>query len=199
MEVEFLKSVFREKDYPPADKPEIAFAGKSNVGKSSLINVLVNRKGIARTSSKPGRTQSINFFGVEDRLLFVDLPGYGYARVSREMKNSWKEMVEEYFRKRRNLKAVILILDLRRDLSTGDMDLLSWLGHYGIRTLTVLTKTDKLSRPKASVRVKELSNQLKGITPKRPILFSAKTKKGREKIWEEINDLILENPQDHRP
>ena len=199
MEVEFLKSAFREKDYPPPDRPEIAFAGKSNVGKSSLINVLVNRKGIARTSSKPGRTQAINFFDVEDRLLFVDLPGYGYARVSHKMKNSWKDMVEEYLRKRLNLKAVVLILDLRRDLSTGDTDLLSWLGHYGIRTLIVLTKTDKLSRPKASVRFKELSNQLKGITPKGPVLFSAKTKKGREEIWKEINDLILENPQDHRP
>ena len=199
MEIEFLTSAFREKDYPPPDKPEIAFAGKSNVGKSSLINVLVNRKGIARTSSRPGRTQAINFFGVEDRLFFVDLPGYGYARVSPQIKNSWKAMVEDYLRKRRNLKAVVLILDLRRDLSTGDTDLLQWLSYYGITTLVVLTKTDKLSRSKASVRAKELSNQLKEITPERPILFSAKTKKGREKIWEEINDLILENLQDHRP
>ena len=199
MEVEFIKSAFREKDYPPPDKPEIAFAGKSNVGKSSLINVLVNRKGIARTSSKPGRTQAINFFDVEDRLLFVDLPGYGYARVSLQMKNSWKRMVEDYLRKRRNLRAVVLILDLRRDLSTGDTDLLHWLSHYGITTLIVLTKADKLSRAKASARVKDLSHQLKEIVQERPILFSAKTKKGREEIWEEINDLILENLQDHKP
>ncbi|MBN1831522.1 MAG: YihA family ribosome biogenesis GTP-binding protein [Deltaproteobacteria bacterium] len=199
MKVEFLKSAFREKDYPPPDKPEIAFAGKSNVGKSSLINVLVNRKGIARTSSKPGRTQAINFFGVEDRLLFVDLPGYGYARVSREIKNSWKGMRDDYLRKRRNLKAVVMILDLRRDLSDGDMDLLRCLDHYGITALIVLTKTDKLSRAKASVRIKELNSQLNEMTPKRPILFSAKTKKGREEIWKEINDLILENPQDHTP
>lgn len=199
MEAEFLKSAFREKDYPPTDKPEIAFAGKSNVGKSSLINVLVNRKGIARTSSTPGRTQAINFFSVEDRLVFVDLPGYGYARVSREVKNSWKVMVENYLRKRSNLKGVVLILDLRRDLSTGDTDLLHWLNHYGITILIVLTKTDKLSRSRASTRARELSNQLKEITPKRPILFSAKTKKGKEEIWEEINGLILENLQDHRP
>ena len=199
MEVEFLKSAFREKDYPPPDKPEIAFAGKSNVGKSSLINVLVNRKGIARMSSRPGRTQAINFFSVEDRLVFVDLPGYGYARVSRQMRNSWKRMVEDYLRKRRNLKAVVLILDLRRDLSTGDTDLLHWLSHYGITTFVVLTKTDKLSRAKASLRAKELGHQLKGITQERPILFSAKTRKGREEIWEEINDLILENFRDHRP
>ena len=199
MEVEFLKSAFREKDYPSPDKPEIAFAGKSNVGKSSLINVLVNRKGIARTSSRPGRTQAINFFSVQGRLLFVDLPGYGYARVSRQIKDSWKIMVENYLRKRINLKAVVLILDLRRDLSTGDMDLLHWLDHYGITTLIVLTKTDKLSRAKASVRAREVSNQLKGVTLRRPILFSAKTKNGREDIWEEINGLILENPQDHKP
>jgi GTP-binding protein len=199
MEVEFLKSAFREKDYPPPDKPEIAFAGKSNVGKSSLINVLVNRKSVARTSSRPGRTQAINFFGVEDRLLFVDLPGYGYARVSQKTKNSWKAMVENYHRRRGNLKAVVLILDLRRDLSTGDTDLLHWLSYYKIKTLIVLTKTDKLSRAKASVRAKELSSQLKEITPERPILFSAKTKKGREEIWGQINDLVLENLQDHRP
>jgi GTP-binding protein len=199
MEVEFLKSAFQQKDYPPPDMPEIAFAGRSNVGKSSLINVLVNRKGIARTSSKPGRTQAINFFNVENRLLFVDLPGYGYARVSRQMKNSWKTMVEEYLRKRANLKAVVLILDLRRDLSTGDTDLLHWLNHYDITTLIVLTKTDKLSRGKATARAKVLSDQLKEITPGRPILFSARTKKGREEIWKEINNLILENHQDHRP
>jgi GTP-binding protein len=199
MEVEFLKSAFREKDYPPTDKPEIAFAGKSNVGKSSLINVLVNRKGIARTSSRPGRTQAINFFSVEDRLVFVDLPGYGYARVSREVKNSWKVMVENYLRKRSNLKGVVLILDLRRDLSAEDTDLLHWLNHYGITILIVLTKKDKLSRSKASTRARELSNQLQEITPKRPILFSAKTKKGKEEIWEEINGLILENLQVHKP
>ena len=191
MEIEFLISAFREKDYPSPDKPEIAFAGKSNVGKSSLINVLVNRKGIARTSSRPGRTQAINFFSVEGRLFFVDLPGYGFARVSRQIQNSWKTMVEDYLRKRPNLKAVVLIVDLRRDLSTGDTDLLDWLSHYGITTLVVLTKIDKLSRGKASVRAKEISNQLKEITSGRPILFSAKTKKGREEIWEEINDLIL--------
>jgi GTP-binding protein len=199
MEIEFLKSAFREKDYPPSDKPEIAFAGKSNVGKSSLINVLVNRKGIARTSSRPGRTQAINFFSVEGRLRFVDLPGYGYARVSPQTKKSWKSMVEDYLRNRRSLKAVVLILDIRRDLSKGDKDLLHWLDYYGITTLVILTKTDKLSRSKALARAKELSRQLKKIIPENPILFSAKTKKGREEIWEGINHLTHENLQGHRP
>ena len=189
MKIQFLKSAFRERDYPSSDKPEFAFVGRSNVGKSSLINVLVNRKGIARTSSRPGRTQAINFFCVEDRLYFADLPGYGYARVPIEVRKSWKTMVEAYFRKRPNLKAVVVILDLRRDLSTGDADLLHWLRHYGIIALVVLTKTDKLSRSKALVRVKELSSQLSEISPDRPIVFSAKTKQGREEIWEQINNL----------
>ena len=130
MEIAFLKSAFRENDYPPSDKPEIAFAGKSNVGKSSLINVLVNRKGIARTSSTPGRTQAINFFCLEDRLYLVDLPGYGFARVPLHIKKSWGEMVETYLRKRSNLMAVVVILDIRRELSAGDKDLLEWLHYY---------------------------------------------------------------------
>ncbi|UCF56960.1 MAG: YihA family ribosome biogenesis GTP-binding protein [Deltaproteobacteria bacterium] len=199
MEIAFLKSAFRESDYPPPDKPEIAFAGRSNVGKSSLINVLVNRKSIARTSSRPGRTQAINFFCVEDRLYFVDLPGYGYARVPLHVKKSWRGMVETYLRKRRNLKAVVVILDIRRDLSTGDMDLLNWLNHYGTKAILVLTKADKLSRPKSISRAKQIGSQLKEISTERPTIFSAKTREGREEIWEKINRVITENLQDHRP
>lgn len=199
MEIAFLKSAFRESDYPPPDKPEIAFAGRSNVGKSSLINVLVNRKSIARTSSRPGRTQATNFFCVEDRLYFVDLPGYGYARVPHHVKKSWRGMVETYLRKRRNLKAVVVILDIRRDLSTGDMDLLNWLNHYGTEAILVLTKADKLSRSKSSSRAKKIGNELKEISTQRPTIFSAKTREGREEIWEKINRVITENLQDHRP
>ena len=190
MEIAFLKSAFREKDYPPPDKPEIAFAGKSNVGKSSLINVLVKRKGIARTSSKPGRTQALNFFCLEDRLYLVDLPGYGFARVPLHVKQSWGEMVETYLRKRHNLMAVVVILDIRRDLSAGDKDLLDWLNYYGKKSIVVLTKADKLSRQKSIARAKQIGNQLREITSEKPTLFSAKTREGGGDIWEKIDRAI---------
>ena len=190
MQVTFLKSAFHESHYPTPDKPEIAFAGKSNVGKSSLINVLVNRKKLARTSSTPGRTQAINFFSVDERLYFVDLPGYGFARVPLHLKRSWGTMVETYLRKRPNLKAVVVILDIRRDLSEGDKSLLKWLNHYGINAIIILTKADKLSRHEAVVRAKFIEDQLRGISNERPILFSAKTREGREAIWERIHSVI---------
>ena len=190
MQIAFLKSAFRKSDYPPADRPEIAFAGRSNVGKSSLINVLVKRKGVARTSAKPGRTQAINFFCLEDRLYLVDLPGYGFARVPLHVKKSWGEMVETYLRRRGNLKAVVVILDIRRDLSVGDKELLDWLDYYGKKSIVVLTKSDKLSRHKSISRAKQIENQLQEITSDKPILFSAKTGEGREDIWEKINRAI---------
>jgi len=190
MEIAFLKSAFRESDYPPPDKPEVAFAGRSNVGKSSLLNVLVNRKGVARTSSKPGRTQAINFFSLQDRLYLVDLPGYGFARVPLHVKKSWGEMMETYLRRRSNLKAVVLILDIRRDLSAGDKELLDWLNAYGKKSIVVLTKTDKLSRQKSTSRAKQIGNQLQDITSEKPTLFSAKTREGREEIWEKINRIL---------
>jgi len=186
MDISFLKSAFQESHYPPPDMPEVAFAGRSNVGKSSLINVLVNRKKMARTSSRPGRTQAINFFPAENRLYLVDLPGYGFARVPLEVKRSWGRMVETYLRKRSNLKAVVVILDIRRDLTRGDMDLLNWLNQYGINSILVITKADKLSRNKRMARAKSISEELEKISSDRPIIFSAKTRNGREEIWEKI-------------
>jgi GTP-binding protein len=186
MDIAFLTSAFRANQYPPPDRPEIAFAGKSNVGKSSLINVLVNRKGLARTSAKPGRTQSINFFTIGKSLYLVDLPGYGFARVPVKVKKSWQGMVETYLSERSNLKAVVVILDIRRDASSGDMDLLSWLKHYGIPAIPVLTKADKLSRQKARTRANVITRKLKNISPADAILFSAKTREGREEIWDKI-------------
>ena len=200
MEVEFLKSAFRETDYPPPDKPEIAFAGRSNVGKSSLINVIVRRKKVARTSSRPGRTQAINFFSVDNRLYLVDLPGYGYARVPLKVKKSWGDMVETYLRKRSNIKAVVVILDIRRDPSNGDMNLLNWLKQYGINSILVLTKADKLSRNQSTSRAKLIGSQLAEISTDRPTTFSSKTGEGRVEIWEKIDRLIeIENLQDHMP
>jgi GTP-binding protein len=190
MEVSFIKSAFNDSHYPPSDRPEIAFAGRSNVGKSSLINVVVNRKKMARTSSTPGRTQAINFFSVNNSIYLVDLPGYGFARVPLNVKKSWGTMVESYLRNRDNLRGVVVIIDIRRDPNKGDLDLLKWLNQYGIASIIVLTKTDKLSRQKAHTRKKQLTGELEKVTPGKPVLFSAKTREGREEIWDRMNELI---------
>ena len=187
MDVEFITSAFKEKQYPPPDRPEIAFAGRSNVGKSSLLNVIVNRKKLAKTSSTPGRTQSINYFRVGQSLYLVDLPGYGFARVPMNVKKSWQQMVETYLRTRQNLRAVVVIIDIRREPTSGDLDLLNWLWHYGIPSIPVLTKSDKLSRQKAGKQGALIRRQIKERCPTTPIVFSAKTRQGREEIWEKIH------------
>ncbi len=187
MDVEFLISAFKEKQYPPPDRPEVAFAGRSNVGKSSLLNVIINRKNLARTSSTPGRTQSINYFSVGDALYLVDLPGYGFARVPVNVKKSWQKMVETYLSTRENLRAVVVIIDIRREPTSGDLDLLNWLWHYGIPSIPVLTKADKLSRQKASKQAASIKRQIKEICPTAPIAFSAKTRQGREDVWKTID------------
>ena len=189
MDVEFVISAFSETQYPHSKRTEIAFAGRSNVGKSSLINTLVNRKSLAKTSSKPGRTQSINFFRIGQSLYFVDLPGYGFARVPIRVKKSWQHMVETYLRSRLNLKAVLVIIDIRRDLASGDIDLLSWLKHYNIPSIPVLTKADKISRQQARARADNIGRQFDKILPGTPTIFSAKTRQGREEIWEKIKRL----------
>jgi GTP-binding protein len=186
MDVSFLVSAFRQSQYPPADKPEVAFAGRSNVGKSSLINVLLNRKKLARTSSTPGRTQSINFFSVNDRFYVVDLPGYGFARVPRGVRESWGKMVETYLRHRSNLKAVVVIIDIRRGLTDGDLDLLHFLGRFGRRAIVVLTKSDKLSKQQCRSEMKEIGNRLADMEEAEPVLFSAKTREGREELLKRV-------------
>ncbi len=200
MNVEFLKSAFMVTQYPPPDKPEVAFAGRSNVGKSSLINVLANRKKLARTSSTPGRTQAINFFCADGRLYLVDLPGYGYAKVPLRVKKTWGDMVETYLRSRNNLKAVVLILDIRRDPGPDERNLLAWLAQYGTACIPVLTKSDKLSRNQAQSRAKAIRDDLGGLFKEAPILFSAKTKAGKKEIGEKINRITdLDFFQGHRP
>ena len=196
MDATFITSAFKEDQYPPPDKPEIAFAGRSNVGKSSLINVLLNRKNLARTSSTPGRTQSLNYFCLDQSLYFVDLPGYGFARVPVKVKESWQGMVETYLRTRGSstLKAVVLILDIRRELSTGDLDLLRWLHYYAIVPIPVLTKADKLSRQKASTSAAQIGKKLSDFSREIPILFSAKTRQGRESLWKKIRELTATGP-----
>jgi len=198
MDVEFITSAFKESQYPESDRPEIAFAGKSNVGKSSLINTLVNRKKLARTSSTPGRTQSINFFRFGKTLYLVDLPGYGFARVPARVKESWREMVETYLIRRPTLKAVVVILDIRRDPASGDIDLIHWLQSYNIHPIIVLTKADKLSRQQAKKRAGLIAGQLAGISPDAPVVFSAKTRQGKDEIWERMRELTDPLERDSR-
>lgn len=193
MDASFVKSAFKEEHYPPSDLPEVAFAGKSNVGKSSLLNVLVNRRKMARTSSIPGRTQALNFFTVGEEMYLVDLPGYGFARVPPAVKKSWGKMVGNYLKLRSNLKAVIVIMDIRRDLSSGDRDLLNWLKLYNIEAIIVLTKTDKLSKNKAAGRASSIWSDLKKLSSEKPILFSSKSRQGKEEVWERIRCSITES------
>ncbi len=191
MDVEFIKSAFQEKHYPPPDRPEIAFAGKSNVGKSSLLNTLVNRRKLARTSSTPGRTQAINFFRFGKTLYLVDLPGYGFARVPIKVKKSWGQMVEAYLRTRETLQAVVVILDIRRDPSTGDEDLINWLNYYAIKPIVVLTKADKISRQKTKKRTDLIIKSLKTVSFSAPVIFSSHTRQGVAELWEIINETAL--------
>ena len=191
MDVEFIKSAFQEKHYPPPDRPEVAFAGKSNVGKSSLLNTLVNRRKLARTSSTPGRTQAINFFRFGKTLYLVDLPGYGFAKVPTKVKKSWGVMVEDYLRSRKTLKVVVVILDIRRDPSTGDEDLINWLNHYHIEPILVLTKADKISRQKIIKRTHLITGSLKDVSFSEPVIFSSHTRQGVAELWKKINETAL--------
>ena len=189
MDVTFIASAFREAQFPPADLPEIAFAGRSNVGKSSLINTLANRKHLAKIGATPGKTRSVNFFLVNGRFYLVDLPGYGFARVSADVRQSWQHLVEAYLKGRPTLKAVVLIMDIRRDPNEGDLGLLGWLRHYGITPILALTKADKLSRGQALSRAKRVVEEL-GSAVGPAIVFSTKTREGRDEILRRIDDVI---------
>lgn len=182
----FLKSGTAPKHYPPADFPEIAFAGRSNVGKSSLINALLNRKGLAKTSNTPGRTQSLNFFMVNEKWYFADLPGYGYAKVPEAIKRSWGPMMETYLQERKNLRLVILVLDVRRDPSVDDLSLWEWLRVHQMPCLPVITKADKLSHGQAKTRQMAIARFLALSEKEQTILFSSKTKEGRDLVWRVI-------------
>jgi GTP-binding protein len=169
--------------------PEIAFAGRSNVGKSSLINVLVNRKRLVKTSSTPGRTQLVNFFDINDSINFVDLPGYGYAKVPASVRKKWGPMIETYLSGRNTLKGVVVILDIRRTPREEEQNLIDWLGHYSIASILVLTKTDKLSKTKLAKQLAVVARTL-ALDAGDFILFSAKSRKGREDVWRAIESLL---------
>ena len=191
---EFVKSTVWPPQYPPAIMPEIAFVGRSNVGKSSLINTLVGRKNLAKTSNTPGRTQLIYFFTINEKISFVDLPGYGFAKVPQSVKKDWGDMIEAYLRERQSLCLVILILDIRRDPSADDLSLRDWLTRYRIPYLYILTKSDKLSNNQAIARKRAIEKNLQVSSEKKPILFSAKTQKGKEDIWKFLEDHLSSLP-----
>ncbi len=187
--VEFVKSAVKASHYPEYDFPEIAFAGRSNVGKSSLINTLILRKNMVKTSSKPGCTQLINFFLINEVLSFVDLPGYGYAKVSKKIRAQWQPMINLYLSQRKSLLGLILLVDIRRDPGKKEFEMVEWLESHEMPYLVVLTKADKLSKTKQQKRHLSICSQL-NREKNSVILFSSKTKKGRDTILEEIKNLI---------
>ncbi len=175
--------------YPETDYPEIAFAGRSNVGKSSLINVLINRKRFARTSANPGKTQTINFYAVNGNQMLVDLPGYGYAKVSKKERQKWGVMIEEYLNERDQLKEVILLVDMRHVPSQNDILMYNWIRECGFEGYVVATKADKISRGKRQKHMAEIRKALGIYDVNKVISFSASEKLNRDAVWAKIKEL----------
>ena len=168
--------------------PEIAFAGKSNVGKSSLINMLLNRKALARTSSVPGKTQTVNWYKIDGQLFFVDLPGYGYAKAGKAEQARWSKAIEQYLHGRKTLRGVVMLVDIRREASENDRMMMDWLAYYGIPAVVVATKADKLTRNQVASALKTIAEGL-GVEKSSIIAASTMTKAGAEDIWKRILEL----------
>ena len=186
---EFITSAVKRSSYPEALLPEVAFAGRSNVGKSSLINTLINRKNLVRTSSSPRRTQMLNFFRINNQINFVDFPGYGFAKVPIKVKAQWKPMVEDYLKYRKTLKLVILLLDIRRTPGSDDASLIRWFETCAVPFLVVLTKSDKISKSKCSAQQKTIKEFLL-LQDEEIVCFSAMTGMGKQEILKRIIQLI---------
>ena len=186
---EFVKSAVKPSHYPSTELPEIAFTGRSNVGKSSLINSLVNRKHLVKTSSTPGRTQLINFFIINKTISFVDLPGFGYAKVPDSVRKSWGPMIETYLSTRDTLKGVVLIMDIRRIPGIQELNFIEWLHYHHIPSILILTKSDKLSKIKQKNQHLSIAKAL-SVNQEELILFSAKSRMGKNKVWDAIGRLI---------
>jgi GTP-binding protein len=194
---EFLRSAVAASQYPRQQLPEVAFAGRSNVGKSSLINTLLHRHGLAKTSSTPGKTQAINFFEINHRFMLVDLPGYGYAKVPRPVQAGWRSMVETYLRERELLRAVVHIVDVRHPPTEQDQQLREWLLFEGVEVVTVATKADKLKRSQRPSHIRAVRQTL-AMPPKEPLLlFSSHNREGRHQLWGRL-ELLLTPVQRHR-
>jgi GTP-binding protein len=192
--VEFIGGMAEKHGWrPDSPLPEIAFAGRSNVGKSSLLNSLVRRKSFARVSRTPGRTREINFFRINNGFVLVDLPGYGYARVSKEKKSEWRPMIESYLRRTTQLRGIVLLLDIRREPSEDDRAMLDFLAEVEVPTIVALTKTDKLSKAAARERAGEIARAL-ALETEQIIPFSAHTGEGRVELLEAITELVEAAP-----
>lgn len=176
---------------PENDMVEIAFAGRSNVGKSSLINALMNRRSYARTSQQPGKTQTINFYNINEALYFVDLPGYGYARVSQDVVKKWGKMIDNYLEKSRVLRMVFLLVDIRHKPNQNDIQMYEWCVNYGFNPIIIATKSDKIKRSQLQKQIKQIKEALDVVEGTPVIPFSALNKSGREEIWEYI-DMVYE-------
>ena len=175
---------------PENDKMEIAFAGKSNVGKSSLINCLMNRRSYARTSQKPGKTQTINFYNINDLLYFVDLPGYGYARVSQEIKKKWGKMIDKYLMQSKQLRNIFMQVEIRHEPSQNDVDMYNRVLQYGFNPIVIATKSDKISRGAVQKHVSIIRKKLNCVEGTPIIPFSSLKKSGIEEVWEYIEDML---------
>lgn len=176
---------------PKNDLPEIAFLGKSNVGKSSLINTLMQRKSLARTSQAPGKTQTINYYKVNDSLYFVDLPGYGYAKVSQELRQKWGKMIERYITSSPTLKLICLLVDIRHEPTENDRLMYDWIKYHGYKVLLILTKADKLKRSVLNKHIKMIEKALKVADEDMVVAFSSETKQGREEVYEIIDNMSV--------
>lgn len=187
---ELIISAVKPEQYPSGFQPEIALSGRSNVGKSSFINKMINRKSLARTSSKPGKTQTLNFYLLNDQMYFVDVPGYGFAKVSKKERDAWGRMIETYLTEREQLKAVILLIDVRHAPTKDDQMMYEWLTHFGIPVVVVATKADKIPKGKHQKHVKTIRETLKMEKGSHVLLFSAETSFGKEKVWSMIESLI---------
>ena len=185
---DILLSATNKSHYPQDDIPEVALAGRSNVGKSSFINTMLNRKNLARTSGKPRKTQLLNFFNIDDKLRFVDVPGYGYARVSKKEREKWGKMIEEYLTTRENLRAVVSLVDLRHEPSADDVQMYEFLKYYEIPVILVATKADKIPRGKWNKHESMIKKKLDFDKSDTFIIFSSVNKTGVEEAWESIFD-----------
>ena len=175
---------------PDTGKPEIAFAGKSNVGKSSLINGLMNRKSLARTSSQPGKTQTINFYNINNSMYLVDLPGYGYAKVPEKEKEKWGRMIEKYLHTSKQLKAVFLLIDIRHEPSANDKQMYEWVSYQGYDPIIIATKLDKIKKSQVPKHIKMIKDGLNVKQGTQVLAYSAQTKQGREEIWDLMETLL---------